>query len=261
MQCPTLGPASGGQRLAQDSLGAQNAVLRIAPAQPKQKPLGLTQLGADLAVALCLAGLAGKRGKLSGKLFQHIIDTRQIALGPFQLQLGLMAALIEAGNPGRLFQHAAARLGAGIDQLGNLPLAHQRGRMRTGRGIGEKHLHVARAHILAIQLIGRARVAGDAPCDVERIFVIEPRRGQAFGIVELQHDFGKVARAARGGAGKDHILHPVAAHRGGPVFTHDPAQCLEQVGLAATIGADNTRQTVLNDQVGGVDEAFEAIEA
>jgi len=40
---------------------------------------------------------------LAGQLIDHVIDPGQVLLGPFQFQLGLVAALIQAGNPRRFF--------------------------------------------------------------------------------------------------------------------------------------------------------------
>src|SRR3546814_9276944 len=65
----------------------------------------------------------------------------------------------------------------------------------------------------------------------------------------------------RSGAREDHILHPAAAHRLGRGFAHHPADRLEQVRLAAAIGADDAGQPRLDAQLGGFDEAFETGEA
>ena len=70
--------------------------------------------------------------KLRRKLLDHIIDAQQILFRILELQFCLMAALIQPRDPGRLFEHPTARFGFGVDQLGDLTLPHQRGRMRTG---------------------------------------------------------------------------------------------------------------------------------
>ena len=171
-----------------------------------------------------------------------------------------MAALIQAGNARRLFQNAAAILGLGVDQFGNLALPHQRGRLRAGRGIGKEHLHVARPHVLGIGLVGRSGIARDPPHDLDLVLIVEAGRGQTVGIVDDDRHFGEIARAPGGRAGKDHVFHAAAAHRRGPVFAHDPAQGFQQVRLAAAIGADHAGQPLVDHQIRGVDEAFETIE-
>ena len=172
-----------------------------------------------------------------------------------------MPALIQAGNPGSLFQYHPARGRPGIDQFGNLPLPHKRRRMRPGRRIRKQHLHIAGADILLPDLIGGPRIAGDPADNFQRVGIIEPGRGQPFGIVDDQGNFGKIPGRPGGGTGKNHILHPAAAHRGGAVFAHDPAQCLEQIGFATAIGPDNAGQPVRYDQIGRVDKTFEPIQA
>ena len=101
--------------------------------------------------------------------------------------------------------------------------------MAAGRGIGKKHLHVAGAHVPGVRLVGGTRIAGDASYNFKIVLIIEARRRQTFGIVDGDRHLGEIARRPRGGAGKDHIFHPVAAHRGGAVFAHHPAQRLQKV--------------------------------
>jgi hypothetical protein len=85
-----------------------------------------------------------------------------------------VATLVEPRDPGGILQHAAAVLGLGVDEFRDLPLPHQRRGMRPGGRVGEQHLHVARAHVLAVELVGAARVAGDPADDVDVIGVVEP---------------------------------------------------------------------------------------
>ncbi len=108
-----------------------------------------------------------------------------------------MAALVKPRNARRLFQNTAAVFGFGIDQLCNLPLAYKRRRMRPGRGVGKQHLYIARTNILCIDLISRARVPGNAPCDFDLVGIIKARRGYSVIIINEQHHFGKAARRAR----------------------------------------------------------------
>ena len=133
--------------------------------------------------------------------------------------------------------------------------------MRPGRGIGKQHLHIARPHLARIGTKGGPGVAGDAADNLQRVSLIEPRRGQPFAVVDDQRHLGKVAGGAGGCPGKDHVFHAVAAHGRCAVFAHDPAQRLQQVGFAAAIGADHAGQPVADQQVGRVDKAFEAVKA
>jgi hypothetical protein len=165
-----------------------------------------------------------------------------------------VTTLVEPRDPGGILQHAAAVLGLGVDEFRDLPLPHKRRGMRPGGRVGEQHLHVPGAHVLAVQLVGAARVAGDAADDVDVIGVVEPGGRETLGIVDLDMDLGEVPGGTRGGPGEDHVLHPVAAHGGGTVFAHHPAQRLQQVRLAAPVGAHDAGQPLGDHEVRGIDE-------
>ncbi len=240
--------------------GRLQRLRRLAPAAIEQEPLGLAQTGAEFPVARRLPGLAGELGELLRQRLDGIVEAAEILLRRAKLQLGLVAALVEPRDPRRLLEDPAAVLRLGVDQLGDLALPHEGGGMRAGRGVGEEHLHVARADVAALRLVGRARVAGDAAHDLDRVVIVERRRCPAVGIVDMERDLGEVARRPGGGAGEDHVLHAAAAHGGGAALAHDPAQRLEKVRLAAAVGADHAGESVLDHQVGRVDEGLESVQ-
>ena len=155
-----------------------------------------------------------------------------------------MAPLVQTADPGRFFQNAPARFGLGVDQLGDLPLPDQSGRVRAGGRIRKQHLHVARTNILAVCLVCAADIPGDPTHDFNTVTVIEPCGRKTVGIVHVQRHFGKVACRTCRSTGKDHVFHTAATHRGGAVFAHHPPQGFQQVGLSAAVGADNAGQTV-----------------
>jgi hypothetical protein len=72
---------------------------------------------------------------------------------------------------------------------------------------------------------------------------------------------GEVPGGPRRGTGENHVLHPVAAHGGGSVFAHHPAQRLQQVRLAAAVRAHDAGQTLGDDQIGRIDERLEAVQS
>src|SRR3546814_4217546 len=54
------------------------------------------------------------------------------------------------------------------------------------------------------------------------------------------------------------VVHLAAAHALGRGFAHGPAQGLDEVRLAAAVGADDAGDAGLDDQLGGVDERLES---
>ena len=135
------------------ALGVGDLGLGAEPAQVVQRGLDLAHLGRDVAVADRLPRLALERVDLAGQLVDHVLDPQEVGLGRLQPQFGLVAARVQAGNAGGLFQHAAALLGLGLDDLADAALVDERGRARAGRGVGEQRHHVARAHLAAVDAV------------------------------------------------------------------------------------------------------------
>ena len=204
-------------------------IIRIVPAPVKQHALRAAQLFADFPVPRCLLCLPRKLCKLGGELFDHVVDPGKVRLRRVKLQLRLMPPLIKPGDTCRFFEDTPPVPGLGVDQFRDLPLSDQCRAMGTSRGIGKQHLNVARPHVFAPRLVGTAHIPGDPPHDFKLIVVVKARRGEPFAVVHVQGDFGEIAGGSGGGTGKNHILHPAAAHGSGAVFPHDPAQSFEQV--------------------------------
>ena len=256
-----LGGAGGAGGGGEGGGGLGAGELGVVPVAPDEERLGAAQRLGDLAVALGLAGLAGEAGELGVQGLEHVGDAGEVGLGGAELELGLVAALVEAGDAGGLLEDAAAGLGAGVDELGDLALADEGGRLRAGGGVGEEHGDVAGARLAAVGAVGGAGLAGDAADDLELVVVVEAGGGAAVAVVEGEGDLGVVARGAGARAVEDDVLHAVAAHDRGAVLAHDPAQGFEQVRLAAAVRADDAGQARRDDELGGVDEALEAEEA
>ena len=183
------GKAADGQRLALGGFGlgagargdlAQRHVLGVlgfgdlggrgGPAQMIERRLRLAHLRRHGAVADRLARLLLQAVDLRGELADHVLEAQQIGFGGLQAQFGLVAARMQAGDAGGFFQHAAALLGLGLDDLADAALMHQRRRARAGRGVGEQDLHVAGAHLAAVDAIGGAGLALDAARDLDRVW-------------------------------------------------------------------------------------------
>ncbi len=148
-------------------LGIGNFRLRRDPAQVKQRRLGLADLCGDRAVAHGLARLAFESVHLRRQLGNNVFQPGEILLRRLQAQFGFVPTLMQAGNAGRLLQHAASLFRLGLDDLADAALMHQRGRAGAGRSVGEQQLHVARAHFTAVDAIGRTGVTLDAARDFQ----------------------------------------------------------------------------------------------
>ena len=148
--------------------GLRYVGLGFDPAQVKQHGLGFADLGCDFAIADRLTRLLLQAVDLSGQLPDHVLDAGEVGFGGLQPQFGLVAAGMKAGDAGGIFQHAAALLGLGLNDLADLALVDERRRTRAGRGVGEQDLHVAGAHVAAVDAIDRAGLALDAARNLQR---------------------------------------------------------------------------------------------
>ena len=180
-----VGLAGGGFRLGAGAVGdlayrrdmrgvgLGHLVLRLHEAQVEQCGLRLADVLRQRAIAYRLAGLALQRIDLARELADDVFEPGEVLLGGAQAQLGLVAARMQSGDAGGLFQHPAALLGLRLDDLADASLVHQRRRARAGRGVGEQDLDVAGAHLAAVEAIGRALLAFDPARHLERVVAVE----------------------------------------------------------------------------------------
>ena len=234
---------------------------RGGPAQMIEHRLRLAHLRRHGAITDRLARLLLQPVDLGGELADHVLDAQQVGFRRLQPQFGLVPARMQAGDAGGFLQHAAALLGLGLDDLADAALMHQRRRTRAGGGVGEQDLHVARAHLAAVDAIGGARLALDAARDVDLVLIVECGRRRALGIVDRDRHLGIVARRAVIGAGENDLVHRGGAHGLVGGFAHHPAQRFDQVGFAAAVRPDDAGQSRLDHKIGRLDERLEPEQA
>jgi hypothetical protein len=227
----------------------------------EQQGLGAAQVPGDVAVAGGLAGLALEPLVLGLQRADDVVEALQVGLRRAQPELRLVPARVQARDAGGLLQQAASVARLGVDDGADAALTDDRGGVGAGGRIGEQELHVAGAHLLAVDAVGRALVALDPTGHVEVVVGVEGGRRLAVGVVELQQDLGDVACRAVRGPAEDDVFHAGAAHALGRGLPHHPAQGFDQVRLAAAVRADDSGCAGLDRQLGRVDKGLEAAEA
>jgi len=240
------------------AIGFRHLGVGALPAQIIKRGLDLADFGRDLAIADRLPGLTLERVDLAGQLLDHVIDAKQIRLGGLEPQFGLVAASVQPGNSGGLFKNPAALLGLGLDNFTDAALMDERRRARAGRSVGEQGHDVAGADLTAVDTVERPFFPFDPARDVERVVIVELRRRLVLAVVDLDRDFGGVARRPVVVAGEDDVVHLGGAHRLVRRFAHHPAQRLDQVRLAAAVRPDHAGQAGLDQEIGRLDEGLEA---
>ena len=77
-------------------------------------------------------------------------------------------------------------------------------------------------------------------------------------VVECQLDAGAVYRLALPRTVEKHVLHRLAAQMSGGGLAQNPAHGVDYVGLAASVGTDDTDELTWNRDVSGIYERLEA---
>ena len=228
------------------------------PAKVEHRRLGLADLAGEIAIADGLTRLPLKRLELRLDLADHVVDAGEVLFGGGKAKLRLVAAVVQAGNPGGLFEERAAVARLGGDQLADLALADHRRRVGAARSVGKEELHVAGADIAAVDLVDRPGLALDAARHLEQVGVVHRRRRGAVDIVDDEGDLGGVACRAVAAAGEDHVVHAGRAHVPVRRLAHDPAKRLDEIRLAAAVRADHSGQPGFDQELGRLDERLEA---
>ncbi len=231
------------------------------PAQVEQQRFGAAHLAGNVAIAHRLPRLRLEARHLRGQLPNDVFGPRQVCLGGFEAELRLVAASMQSGDAGGLFEDAPARFGARLDDLADAALMHQSRRTRAGRGVGEQHGDIAGADFLAVDAEGRSLFAHDAARHFQCFELVEGRGGAAIAVVDRHHDFGMIAPRPAGIAGEDDVVHLAGAHRFVGGLAHDPAHGLDEVRLAAAVRTDHAGQAGFDLKVGRFDEGFESDQA
>ena len=251
------GAGHGGGGLRQLGGRGGGACFGGAPTQIMGQSFGFADMAGEVFVARGLACLTFQTGKLSLHFADHIFQTRQVGFGGAQTQFRFMTALVQSADARGFFQNGATRQRFLADQQTDLALTHERGRTGAGRRVREKDLNVTLAHVTPIDAIDAARFTLNAARHFDGVDIGVRRAGLAIGIVDEQGHFRDIARRAVGAAGKDDIVHFAAAHGGGTGFAHHPAHGVEQIRLAAPLGADHGREARFDKHLRRFDEALE----
>ena len=148
-----------------------------APAGVEQQRFGAPDVLAEPTIALRLACLFPQGLELGLDRRDHVVEPQQIVFGSLEPQFGLVAARMQPGGAGSLFEEKPAFGGLGVDQRAHSPLADHRPGMGAARGVGEQQLNVARPHLAPVDPVDRAGAALDAAHDLDLLTVIEGERG------------------------------------------------------------------------------------
>ena len=246
-----FGAASGGIGLKRGHLGATVTELLGVPGEVEVRE-AVTQA----AEAERLGGLTAERGDLAADFADDVGDAREIGVDAAEFVERLATLRLISGDAGGLFEEIAALGRIGGEDLVDLALHHERVGHAADAGVHEQALDILQARRLAVDEIVAGAFAVEATHD--RDFG-EGRAQFLFAVGEDQLDLALREGLAPVGAGEDDILHRRSAQGLGGLLAQDPADGVDDVGLAAAIGSDDGRDPRTELNAGPVGEAFESV--
>lgn len=243
--------------LLQRSFVGDLAAQRVA--QPhqvvgEQPQAGVAQIGLDDGGPPGHGRLSAQRFQLPPQFVRQILDAGQV--GPHRVQFPQRLLL-----PLAVLQHACGFLDErapphriGMEYGVQLALPHDDVHLPADTGVREQFLDVEEPAGVAVDLVFAAAVAEHDPSD-RHFGVFDGQR--TIRIVDGQRHFGASERRPPGGAGEDHVFHLAAAQGFGSLLTHDPGERIHHIGLAGTVGTDDTGDPRFEPQGRGGGERFE----
>ena len=196
-------------------------------------------------VASCLAGLALKGANLPLHLLDDIGDTEKVRLGVLQLAERLLLLRLVLRDAGSLFEDGASVFRAAVEQLRRAPLLHDGVGAPADAGVHEEIVDVLEPAGGAVDQILRLAVTKDAAGDADFVpldpqFLLALREGHGY--------LGHVVGLACVGSVENDICHLSATQSLGRLFSEHPANGIQDIRLAASVRADNCRDTSMKAQ-------------
>ena len=215
------------------------------------------QLVAQHEIAFGHLGLLAQRADLHFQLLDLVVDAQEVFLRALELALGLLLAVAEARDAGRLLEDLAAVGALGRDDLGDAALADDGIAVPSQAGVHQKAVDVLETHALAVDeiLALAAAIVAAGEHDLARVALKD-----VGGIVDDERDLRVAEPAALLGAAEDHVLHLAAAQRLCALLAHDPQNGVGNVGLSRAVGADDGGDILFEVQARLVREGLEALD-
>ena len=239
-------PLPGTRRLELHLLRAdcRAPLLRLArealPAKREQLRPQAALLSLEGGVPLGLRGLALQASELLVKLLAQIAQPGEVVVRLAHPALGLAAALAVERDPGCLLEKAAQLLRPRLDEAGDRSLLDDGVASRAETGAEEEVGDVPPPAPRSVQVVDGLAFAVDDASDRDLFPARETPPDPAVGVVEEQLDRRLADRPARGGAVEDHVHEELAAELPGRALAHHPANRVDDVGLAAAVGPDDS---------------------
>jgi hypothetical protein len=215
------------------SLAEQGAQTRCG--ERARERIGLLR---ELLVPLGRLRLLLQRLELSAELGQDVAQPQQVLIEASELALGPFLAATVLRDAGSLFDVLPTLLGTGEEHLFELTLSDDGVQGAPDPRLRQQLLDVEQPDGLAADPVLRLAASEDGPADLD----LRHRHGDlASAVVDHELDLGHAERRPRRGAREDHIGHVAASERPRSLFAEHPADRVDQVRFARSVGPHDDR--------------------
>lgn len=212
----------------------------------------------DGAVAAGDFGFDGEGSALDFDFGDDVADALELGVGGGQAALGVVAAPAVALHASGFVHPGAALFGAGGESLVNLALADDGVACAPEAGVGEEIGDIAEAAVAAVDLVVAVALAVQAAGDAD----FGGFDGElAVFVVEDEGDFSVALGTTVFCPVKDDFLGVLGADVAGVCFAETPEDGVDDVGFAAPVRADHSRDPLADFDVGAVGKGFEPVDA
>ena len=213
------------------------------------------EAGGVFLIAAGAAGLDFDGAELLLDFLEDELALGEVLVGLLEFAEGFFFALFEAGDAGGFLEDFAAVVGVGFEEGRDAALFDEGVGVDADAGVEEELADVLEAGGLVVDEVFGGGVAVEAAGDLDGGGV---HRQATVLVGEGEGDFGHAHGFAGGGAVEDDVEHGVAAEGFGGHFAEDPLDGIDDVGLAAAVGADDGGDAVIEEEFGVIGEGFEA---
>ncbi len=218
----------------------------------------VAQLGLVALVAFCLLRLTSQRSESSLEFGDDIGGPQQVLTRGVHLPLRGCFLGLESRDARGFVDDVATLFGFGVDDPPDLALGDDRVALGTRAGPHQQLRDVTQAGWDLVDEVFACAVGEQSPGDRD-IPRVEVREVVIPVVLEREGDLCHAAGASRAAAGEDHIGHAGAPQMLGALFAHGPADRINDVGLAATVGPDDARDVIVHEDHLAVRERLEAL--
>ncbi len=242
---------------ANDCFTLPDLVVQCLPAQGRELGLELSLLAFVFLILLGGLGLTVQAFELARQFFAQIGQALEVFMGAADAVFSLAPTLLVLGDACSFFNKVAQVFRLGLDQLGDHPLFDDRVAARAEAGAEEDVSDITATAFGAVEVVSGLAVAryfaANGNFRVGGVFAEQC----AVGVIEHQLDARLTHRLATGGAVEDDVSHRFATEVLRRTLAHHPANGVDDVRLAAAIGADNRRHVTGEVHRGRIDEGLE----